>query len=559
MRLEVWPQLNRDRWGFLKKVASGVSGRYCEVIPRWSCPSTACVPPYPHFSRIYLPPTLSGVFLDGVLAHELLHVMASQPQAFSGIPWGVFLIANCLEDARVEAQLGPRWVGLAQRIAQANREVAQFRLRERDRDYSKESRKIIEVGIALYWLLSGSPFELVANFLEPMAVATARELLPLALPALGAPDSFAVVEIAKKLMEEIVRAAERAAAHVQSSSAYAWVSSLRTEVQAAMRVTVEEVLRILGQPKWAGDWWGPWSIGRGVGFTFYPTPWSWDPSSGSLPIAGLSPRELLAVLERVDPTKEIKRVVPLALYGTLLLSPQVLVKAALGKERRVFIKYEQRRAPLLPRLLKNLEVILFVEAHQRYTKEQGEFLRGVVASLARLFALVGVSLLVVRACSCVRKKEVVEDPETKRKWERWTDEVYVRICTLKNIDDPWGEAQEHLLAAMPLEGFNNPLEAYARLKAWELKLPTSTRPRVYVCVGTAREINVREGYLCYATECLRKGREKAVYVHIGSRLLEYEDGALLNEFRKSFDAFVQGGTISEIVLELLRAFLEILA
>jgi len=555
MKVERWPGLAKERWGFLKKVASGVSGKYCEVAPGW-IPMSACVPPHRHFSRIHIPSHFSGLLLNGVLAHELFHVMDSAPVAFSGIAWGVFLIANALEDARVEHQLGARWPGLLRVIDELNAAALEFRLRERGRAGSTDSLKIYEVGLVLYSLLRGLPERLIQGTVAFMALETARELLELAKSALTARDSFEVVEIAKKVMEEMIRAAERAAARTGSSSAGSWITGLRSEVQKAMSQTVEEVFMALGKQRWSGEWWGPWYRGEGSGYTFSSTPWTWEIGEAP-PLSAPSARELEELLEEADPTQE-KMHRKRGLHGQLLLTPQELVSAALGRERRVFSLAEEKRTPLLPGLLANLEVLIFVEAHSRYTESQAKLLKELVAALARLFSLVDCPLLVVRAFTCFRKKELVEDPQTKRVWERWTDEFPVMICTLKSPEKPWDERGEKLLSALPLGGFNHPLEGYPRLRSWELKLPASSRPRVYICIGAAGHINLCFGILKQATEPLRKGREKAIYVNVGEEVPEYSD-SLRKEFEEAFDAFVQGSTVSELVVKVLHALLELMA
>jgi hypothetical protein len=555
MKVERWPQLAKERWAFLKKVASGISGKYCEVAPGW-IPRSECVAPHRHFSRIYIPSHCIGPFLNGVLAHELFHVMDSAPAAFSGIAWGVFLIANALEDARVEHQLGARWPGLLRVIDELNRSMLQFFLRERGRAGSTDSLKIYEVGLALYSLLRGLSENLIQRMVSFMALETARELLELAKSALTARDSFEVVEIAKKVMEEMIRAAERAAARTGSPSSESWLSKLRSEVQKAMSQTVEEVFMALGKTRWSSEWWGPFWRGTGPGYTFFPTSWTWEIEEAPL-LSAPSARELEELLEEADPTQE-KMHRKRGLHGQLLMTPQELVSAALGRERRVFLLAEEKRVPLLPGLLANLEVLIFVEAHSRYTESQAQLLKESVAALARLFSLVDCPLLVVRAFTCFRKNELVEDPQTKRVWERWTDEFSLMICTLKSPEKPWDERAEKLLSTLPLGGCNNPLEGYPRLRSWELKLPASSRPRVYICIGAADHINVVLGSLKYATEPLRKGREKAIYVNVGDEVPEYSDSSR-KEFAEAFDAFVQGSAVQELVVKVLHALLELMA
>jgi len=380
--------------------------------------------------------------------------------------------------------------------------------------------------------------------------------LELAKSALTARDSFEVVEIAKKVMEEMIRAAERAAARTGLPSGSDWIIGLRKEVERAMNQTVEQVLIALDKLRWSGEWWGPWYKGKGSGDVFPPTSWTWEVGEAR-PLSAPSARELEELLEEADPTRE-KIHLRRGLHGQLLMTPQGLVNATLGRERRVFALAEEKRTPLLPSLLANLEVVIFVEAHRRYTESQAKLLREVVAALARLFSLVECPLLVVRAFTCFRKKELVEDPKTKAVSERWTDEYPIMICTLKSPEKPWEERAEELLSTLPLDGFNNPLAGYPQVRSWELKLPASSRPRVYICIGAADHINVVLGSLKYATEPLRKGREKAIYVNVGDEVPEYSDSSR-KEFAEAFDAFVQGSAVQELVVKVLHALLELMA
>ncbi len=559
MQVERWPSFKRDQWGFLKKVASGISGRYCEVVPGYGGPSCSQVLPYAHFSRIYLPSSFSGRLLNGSLAHEILHVISSTPQAFARISWGVYLMANCLEDARIEHQLAQRWPGLVRLINELVEQVDTFRVRDRHRASSTDAWKLYQVGLALYLLLKGMGEEVFRKCsLQLMAIETARELLPLAEPALRAAHSFEVVEIAKKVVDELVRAAERAAARTQSPSGSAWVSALRQEVEKAKSITVEEVLIALGKPRWAGDWWGPWYKGGGSGFHFYATPWTWEKVGTPHPLHALEKRELAKLLEEADPTLEHLRVKPRALRGQLVMSSQVLVTAALGRDRRVFASLEKPRTPLLPYLLSQLEFLIFLEAHARYTQLQAALLKNLAASLARLLTMVGAPLVVVRAWNCVRNKEIVEDPQTKRRWERWSNDFYLRICTVKAPDASLDDHAEAALASLPLDGFNHPLEGYSRLCSWELSLPNSPRPRVYICIGSASQINVASGHLKYATEAFhRRHRDRALYINVGDPLADFD--AQKAEFKSTFDAFIQGPSTEEMIVGFLQALLELSA
>jgi len=84
MRLERWPFLSKDTWPFLRRVGSAVTGKELEVIPG-GYPAVTRVYPKDYMSRVLIPSsfTLAGKekLLNGSLAHELLHVFATDPEA----------------------------------------------------------------------------------------------------------------------------------------------------------------------------------------------------------------------------------------------------------------------------------------------------------------------------------------------------------------------------------------------------------------------------------------------------------------------------------------------
>jgi hypothetical protein len=170
--------------------------------------------------------------------------------------------------------------------------------------------------------------------------------------------------------------------------------------------------------------------------------------------------------------------------------------------------------------------------------------------LARLLTFCH-SQFVVRAWTLTRPKEEVEDPVTKRRDTRWANELYVHIATLKGPQDPWDPPTELELAALPRQGFNNPLEGYDRGLNWGLNLPApGVRKRVVLCFGDARRLNLGDRQLQYATSHLRKPKQKAVYVHVGSSIPFYE--SLAAELDAQFDGWVQARTVHEAVLRSLR-------
>ena len=550
MRVERWSSLYDDVWAFLKRVSSAVTGKEVEVRPG-GYPGVTHVHPKDYFSRILLPasftkPGKEGL-LNGSLAHELLHVLESDPEAFSGILWGVFIMANGLEDARVETQLEQRWPGLVRPTRKLTQALLEYRRRFQGMAHSADTSKLYEVALALYFRLSQFSERLIRETVAEMAAAIAEELLPIAAPALDAKNSTEVVEIAEKICRELAKAAEKAAKRIGTSSATSWAQGVKQELKQAMKQTVEEVLIRLSKPQFPGDWFGLWYKGRG-GYSFYSTKWEWEREDLD-DYRALSPQEISRLLQEADPLVEERITRPKQLIGQLALSSEVLVQAAVGRDRRVFQKSERVQRMLLLSLLASIDVFIFIEAHQRYVKGDWLLLKGLAATLARLFTLTRTPLLVVRAWQSTRAKEWVENPKTHQRYERWSKDHYINIATLKTPDTTWDEKAEALLASMPHQGFNNPLEGYPRLKSWELKLPKSNRPTFYILLGDANQLNVYSGHLKYATVPLRGRGQRAIYISIGTPIPSYDDR--LRELETEFDGLVQATTLHQAIVELL--------
>jgi hypothetical protein len=550
MRVDRWPSIHEDPWAFLRKVSSAIKGREVEVRPG-AYPRATQVPPKDYFSRILLPdsftkPGREGL-LNGSLAHELLHVLESDPEAFSGIPWGVFIMANGLEDARVETQFEPTWPGLVRPTRQLTQAFLEYRRRLQGMAHSADTSKLYEVSLALYFRLSQYSARLIRETVSEMAAAVAEELLPIAAPALTAAGSAEVVEIAEKICQELAKAAEAAAKRIGTPAAKRWAQGAKTEVKRAMERTVEEVLVMLSKPQFPGVWWGPWYKGRG-GFAFYSTKWDWEREKLD-DYRALSSQEISRLLQEADPLVEERITRARQLVGHLALSSQVLVQAAVGRDRRVFQKSEREQRMLLLSLLASIDVFIFIEAHKRYVQSDWLLLKGLSATLARLFTLTRTPLLVVRAWHTTRAKEWVENPRTHDRYERWSKDHYINIATLKAPDDPWDEGTETVLAAMPRQGFNNPLEGYPRLKSWDLKLPKSNRPRFYILLGDADQLNVLSGHLKYGTGALRGKGQQAIYLNVGTPIPSYDDR--LRELEAEFDGLVQATTLHQAIIDLL--------
>ena len=550
MRLERWPFLSKDTWPFLRRVGSAVTGKELEVIPG-GYPAVTRVYPKDYMSRVLIPSsfTLPGQekLLNGALAHELLHVFATDPEATSGIQFGVFVMTNALEDARLEVQLETQWPGLIAPIKRLNRELLAFRRRSHAMAQSGEASKLYEVGLSLYLRLVNIPPPIVRTTVSPMADAVAVEVLSIAQQSLIATNTGEVVVIADEICKRLANAAEAVAKRLGTSTARNWASSFKAELRKAQAQTVEEVFLRLEQKQYPGIWWGPWLRGSG-GYNFYSTMWKWEKDViDTYQILSLA--ELRQALMDADPLLEKWISHPRQLSGQLTLSPNALVEASIGKERRIFQQMEHSQETLLLSMLSSIDIFTFLEAHLRYDRSEWMFMKGLAASLGRLFDMVRTPLFVMRASTTTRVKETVENPVTKRKFERWSKDHYVEIATFKAADTTWDEKAEALLASMPQKGFNQPLESYSRMKSWSLKIPKSERPRFYIVIGKAEYLNVYSGHLKYATESLRGQRQKVMYINVGRPVPMYDQH--LKEFNSCFDAFVQATTLHETVIHLL--------
>jgi len=554
--LEKWPSFKKAKWRFLSKVASGITGRRCTVLPG-APPRVGREKGHDYYSRILLPREFTGLLLGGSLAHELLHVVHSHPRAFEGLKFGTYYIANCLEDARVEIQLKCKWKGLVDLVEKLNRTLAEFILRKRSQSYSIQTSRLCETAFALYLLLKRFPEKTLRDAVSEMAIATAQELLPLAGPAREARDSFEVVEIAKKILEEITRAAERAAQKINTPAARTWTKRLKENVREAQRKPWEDVVVGPIRQELSPGWRGPWWMGRGTGNPFYNQDWGWDVDYPLHELKPLTNEEVRALIQLVDPTVSVSKESP-HLTGRMPLSSGTLVKAVMGKEQRLLVETEERRLPILPGLFSQVEVWILVEGHARHSYP--EFLKSFVTSLGRVFTILGVPVLVVRAYNVteVKKKITVKNPRTRETREKTTLEYLVHVSTIKSPKVRWDEDCERKVAAMPLQGFNLPLKGWPAMRTWKISLPTSNRLRFYIVIGQAINVNVAswDNSLKIAASNLRHKGSKAIYVNVGPYIEEHDPW--MKKFTESFDGFVQEHYIDELVCSLLQEMLGVL-
>jgi len=547
--------LAAGRWKFLRKLSGGITGTDLHVRPggypsiRWGLDHIATI----HLPVEYLTKS-SPQLLEGALSHELLHALFTDGDAVRGIPWGLFIVANGCEDARIEHQGRATWKGLARVVRDLTEELLRFRRRSRQMARSAQTSKLYEIALALYLLLSRYDKDLLCTTVPEMPRIVAEELLDIAADALDAPDTAAVVEIAKRIIAELERAATAAARRVGTKSASAWSRALKSEVKRAMERTVEEVYVQCARQRYPGYWFGPWCRGAG-GYSFYTAAWDPDVAEEGH-IAPLSTSEALDIVAEADPLVRRSREHRRLMAGRLETKRGGLIRAALGQDKRVFSRTSSDRRQLLLDVLGSVEVVLLIEAHNRYGDDEWERLREFAITLGRLLQTIGTPL-VVRAWNCTRAKETVRNARTGRTWERWSNNYYINIARLKERQERWSDEHEGRVASLSRQGFNQPLEGYRRVTRWKLEHDRSSRTRIHLCLGNASQLNVALGSLGYATETLREKGSIALYLDVGPPLPFY--GERRREMDAKFDGVAEIPSIPEGLTTLLVRLLEALS
>ncbi len=559
--MKAWRQFldSSERWEFLYKLASATTGLEVEVYPGF-VPRAVQRFPRKHLSRVEVPPAWLDEGREGLLraglSHELLHVMYSGAEALSGILFAIWLIANSLEDSRLEVQNRESWPGLVRPVQELSRHLTQFLTRQRKVARDAKSAKLFEIGIALYMLLTGFERDEVNGAVDEMSAAVASELLPIAQEALSAKDTAGVVEIAKRIVEELERAAEKAAEKINTPTARSYVHGLRREIRRAMQETVEEVLLRLYTPPRPSGWYGPWYRGSG-GYPFHPSVWEWELAEDHE--LGVPDRAvLLRWLTEADPLRTLEALHERQPVGRLGRRSRDLVRAATGSSRRVFTRTFEEQRLVLPHLLEGAQFVLLIEAHKQYNDRTWALLLNTVTALSRLLGTCRAQF-VVRAFTATRPEVEVEDPRTKRRYRRPANEFYLHVGTVKPPDEPWSSEHEVRLGSLPKEGFNQPLEGYSKALSWNIRLPEpNDRKRIVLTFGDACWLNVGAGHLQYATGPLRQAdRQQAIYVHLGRSIEFYEQHG--QELSEQFDAWVQGQSLRQTVMRTLLAVLYQLA
>ncbi len=550
-----------DPWRPLALRASAEVGRRVDVLPSGQYAYAAAGADRKRFSTIYLPEgfVTAGrkALVDGLLSHEVLHARESDPTAIAGLSAAEHIVANALEDLRIERQAELDRRGDAEAIRHlVYGQVVERRVatQERSMASSVETLKVWEVAFSLYLLLWDIPREIVLKILPRMSAAVAEELLPIAFAALSAKSSQETVSLARRLLAEMARAAQKAAAKQGTAAAQQWATSFVSELQKAQSIPAEVVLATLERTTFPGHWFGPW-VSSGGGYSFITADWDWADSPGGL--RPLNRRELEALVDEADPVHSDFVHIDRFRSGTLPPTSQALVRARVGGDRRVFTRTESRfHAPILRSLLSQTDVHLIVEAHGHYLDEPFAKVKDMAASLGRLFDSVArPAALTLSAHHTRRTRETVENPVTKRRSERWTNQFFCNVAILKPREGDWQPA-ERRLASLVRQGFNQPFEAYPRVldRLNKDEKAPKKRTSLYLLVGDLTEFNVYAGYFAAGTRCLRGRSKRAIYIHVGRRLPSHY--AILREMSKAVDGVVQvTSSLQGGVLEVLYATL----
>jgi len=569
-----------DPWRLLGRMASASTGKRVQVV-NGRFPMVARTGGAPHFNRIHLPEGLvaarkgarlprtdeqrprrtSGICTErqfiGSFCHEELHVALSDPEAVDGAKLGPGLLANALEDFRIEHQGISRLPGLVPPTRAALKETIMFALRNKQVATSANTQKPYQIGVCLYLGLSGAAWHHIARVTSSMACAVAQELFPIAERVRTARSTWEVMEIANELWNRMMEAAKKVAARAGTAVANRWVRSLRQEMRTAMKLGLNEVLIGMERRKWPGIWFGPWYRGMLGGYRFHPH--LFDPSDEDAePLALPSRTEIQRLLAEADPLNETMVRTPRCLFGSLHPEAEALVRGVVGRDRCIFERVVTERMQLLLSLLAQTEFLLVIDGHARYAEDEWILAKQFAGTMARLLSMVRVPLCMVRSYHATRGKEWVENPKTKQRSERWSKDFHINITAIKDPKEAWDASCERTLENLSKAGFGLPLEGYPQVMRHKLELPSaSKRPRVVFVVGNACEINVLfgGGNLREAVAPLRKGAAHAVYVHVGPWIRVFDP--VHREIDSAFDALIQEQTLPGMVVAALHAVLRV--
>lgn len=529
----------RHRWRELARVASAIAGCPVEVVPG-PLPCVSCRPPSKKFNSVQLRNSTfvpgKEVDRDADICHEISHLLYSD---VVHTMLGPRLMLNALEDARISQPSINQWSGLRRHMDEGLRHLVSYALRERPLASTANILKIFRIGVCLRLALDDVPWDSIRLIIGPMPMEIAKELLPLALPALRAPTTQEVAKIAQQVFDAIIEAAKSVATRLGTSAAHTWIRSLAKEVRIAKDTPYAAVLVDLERREYPTYWCGPWYRGMAGGYRFPAKLLDWDESSEFTELALPNQTAIHELLCEADPLIEHSAVQSKQQRGRFRATSDLIIRASVGADRRIFERSYSDYSLLLLSLLGNIEVLILLDGHARYLDSEWTEVKTVAATLGRILKLAECPLSLIRSYYATRSKEWVEqtNPRTGaiRRYERWSNNIDIMIAQIQGLDEKWDQDSEQRLASLAKTGFNLPFAGYAELMTHKVSLPKpSARQRIVLCIGNAKEFNVPlfGAHVKEATSALRSPRSKTIYVHCGPALYDHDP------YRRSIEAGV---------------------
>lgn len=564
-------------WTILGKAASALTGKKIPV-RAGSVPCTVALRNSNELDTIYIPPLFLSMPLPlkAALSHEALHVLKSSPLRLGEISYAIWLMANGLEDSRIEVQSERRFPGIrlwTRRLLYSPELGMALKQLEVTGEQHQALAAIVK---ALYILLAHRDMALarrVSGFDE--AVVLAQDLLPRAEEALHLETSAEVVELAKKLLGELEQAIERRKQEAKSPGAKSFYSSAGQQLNHAQAIRAADVIRIIQQSvdEFDNRWHGPWF--RGGGYSFPATPREVEETEEGRELASLVPGsyQLLEWLLEADPLRDEIRYIERQRVGRLTTSASALVKAASGKYRHVFSYRDDQPRPILPAILQWGSYWLLLESHMRYSEEDFQLLKLLVASYARLFEILEVPFL-VRAWSATIP-EITERDDKGRVKTYMAKEGKLHIASFHSLPAKrWAQDEARFLSLRPM-GFNIEFEGLPkgisyRETAGQRKESASRaddqggrvgrqRQKLVLCFGDIKSLNVSLHELKSTTDSLRSQGFRFVYFNVGGPPeTEYQKQRRRDWEEKLFDQIVDAEDLRTAFIQGLQSLLLLL-
>jgi len=513
-------------WTILSKTASALTGRKIPV-RAGSAPYAAALRSPKELDTIYLPSLFlpRTTALKATLGHECLHILESTPIRLGEISYAIWLLSNGLEDARIETQQESRFPGIRRWIHQLLYSQ-EFALSLKQLEVTGEAHQAFSAVVkALYILLAHRDPVLarrVSGYDE--AVVLAQDLRPQAEEALYLKNTNEIIELAKRLLQELEQAIKRREQTAQSQAAASFYRSASQQLYHAQSIKASDVIKIVEKlyDEYQNRWYGPWM--RGGGFSFAPTPWEVEESEEGKILVSLVPGsyQLLEWLLEADPLKDQVRYIERQRIGRLTTSASALVKAATGKYRHVFSYRDDRPQPILPAILQQANYWLLMEAHMRYSEEDFKLLKLLGASYARLFELLEIPFL-VRAWSATIPE--VRELDEKGQWKTYkAKEGKLHIAPFHSPPKRWAQDELKFLSIRP-KGFNLPFEGTPKCLSYRDSGENKTenqegkkekqKQKIVMCFGDLDHLNVYLSDLKGTLSSLCQQGYRFVYFNLG--------------------------------------------